>query len=66
MSSWLGRLVAFLRSGERRHVPRVDEEQRQALKRQRVVATRLARRLGTTPEDLLDYRRADRILANHR
>ena len=64
MSSWFGGLLRRLR-GERRHALRHSAEKVQVVNRQYEIATRLARHMGTTPEELLDYRRADRILGGH-
>jgi glutamyl-tRNA reductase len=47
-------------------MPRPNAERVQVVNRQYAVATKLAKRLGTTPEALLDYKRADRILGGHR
>ena len=60
-------LRSFIRrllSGERRHKPRQNAERVQIVNRQYAVAAKLARRLHTTPEELMDYRRADRILGH--
>jgi glutamyl-tRNA reductase len=65
MPNLLARLRRWWR-GERRHVPRQNAERVRVVNRQYAVATKLARRLGTTPEALLDYKRADRILGGHR
>lgn len=59
----------FLRrraNGERRAKPRASAEKVQVVNRQYVVAQRLAQHYGTTPDELLDYRRADRILGERR
>lgn len=61
----LDRLRRLIR-GERRQHTRPSQERVAIVNRQYAVASRLARRLGTTPEDLLDYRKADRILAGRR
>lgn len=58
---WQG-LLRRLR-GERRHAPRVNAEKQQIIKRQWNAAVRLAQTTGDTPESLLDYKRADTILA---
>jgi len=50
--------------GERRRVPRLNSERVRYVNEQYAVAKKAARKLGTTPEELLDYRRADGIL-NH-
>jgi hypothetical protein len=52
--------------GERRHRPRENAEKVAYVNRQYDVALKVARKLRTTPEELLDYRRADRILARER
>lgn len=52
--------------GERRQKPRMDPARVDVVNRQYAAASRLARKLGTTPEALMDYRRADRILGSHR
>ena len=52
--------------GDRRRVPRQNAERVTIVNRQYAIATKLAKRYGTTPEALLDYRRADRILGGHR
>lgn len=61
MRSWLRRLF----EGERRHRPRHSAEKVQVVNRQAMVAEKLARRLGTTPDELYDYHVADRILGKH-
>ena len=61
MRSWVRQLL----SGERRRQPRYNPEKLQVVNRQAVVAETLARRLGTTPDELYDYRVADRILGRH-
>lgn len=48
--------------GERRHAPRENAEQEQIQRRLYAAAARLARAIGGTPEELLDYRRADGAL----
>jgi len=58
---WLLRVLP----GERRHVPRLSAERIQVITRQYAAAERLAQAIGTTPEELLDYRNADRILGGH-
>lgn len=55
---WLLRML----SGERRRAPRLNAERVHVVNRQYAAAERLARAVGTTPEELLDYRTADRIL----
>ena len=65
MPDLLARLRRWLR-GERRHAPRHNAERVTIVNRQYTIATKLAKRYGTTPEALLDYRRADRILGGHR
>lgn len=60
-------MLSFLRRllrGERRQRPRANAERVQIVNRQYAVAAKLARKLRTTPEELLDYRRADRILGH--
>lgn len=52
--------------GERRRMPRQNAERVTIVNRQYALAQKLAKRYGTTPEALLDYRRADRILGGHR
>ena len=59
-------LVARLLRGERRRAPRENAERVQITNRQYDAATRLARHVGTTPEEVVDYRRADRILGGQR
>ena len=46
-------------------MPRQNAERVTIVNRQYAIATKLAKRRGTTPEALLDYRRADRILGGH-
>ena len=47
--------------------PEVDDPVAQRVEhRQRVVAERLSKITGQNPDDLLDYRRADRILGDGR
>lgn len=53
-------------SGERRRVPRRNAERITIVDRQYAIATKLAKKHGTTPDALLDYRRADSILGGHR
>lgn len=66
MPDLLGRFRRWW-GGERRRVPRNrDGERTRIVNRQYAVALKLAKRYGTTPEALLDYRRADRILGGHR
>ena len=65
MTDWLYSLMRRLR-GERRHRPRQNAERVAYVNRQYAVAAKVARKLRTTPEDLLDYHRADRILARER
>lgn len=65
MNEWLTNLARRFH-GERRSAPRPNAEQAEAVRRQWIVASRVAKRLGTTPEELLDYHRADGILANGR
>lgn len=62
MRDWARRVIRRLK-GERRHKPRLNAERVRYVNDQYAVAVRAARRLGTTPEELLDYRRADGILA---
>lgn len=65
MPDLLARLRRWWR-GERRHSPRQNAERVTIVNRQYAIATKLAKRDGTTPEALLDYRRADRILGRRR
>jgi hypothetical protein len=65
LTSWLRSFMRRLR-GERRHRPRENAEKVAYVNRQYDVALKVARKLRTTPEELLDYRRADRILARER
>lgn len=53
-------------SGERRWRPRINAERVHVSKRLADAEIRLARKLGTTPEELLAYRLADRILGEGR
>lgn len=62
----LWRRLKSIFSGERRHSPRFQPERVDVTNRQYEVARVLASRLGTTPEELLDYRHADRILGSRR
>lgn len=55
---WLG--------GERRRMPRYNAEMVTVTNRLYDAEVRLARKLGTTPEELFDYRRADSILGGRR
>lgn len=57
--AWLRRVWR----GERRQRPRVNQERAEVINRQWAAAVKLARVTGRTPEELLDYRQADRILA---
>lgn len=66
MAASLWRRLMQLVRGERRHSFRLNAERVQVTNRQYEAAVRLARHLGTTPEDLFDYRRADRILGERR
>lgn len=61
MSSWWRRFLATIR-GERRQVPRLNSERVAITNRQYAAALQLARRTGGTPDELIDYHRADRIL----
>lgn len=61
--SLLASLIRRLFGGERRRRTRTDPEHAAIMSRQERLARRLAMRLNTTPEELLDYRRADRILS---
>jgi hypothetical protein len=65
LTSWLRSFMRRMR-GERRHRPRENAEKVAYVNRQYDVALKAARKLRTTPEELLDYRRADRILARER
>jgi hypothetical protein len=65
MRSWLHGVVRRL-GGERRRAARPNAEKVQVVNRQYAVAVKLARHTGTTPEQLLDYHRADSILGGHR
>ena len=60
----LGSFLRRLLNGERRRKPRQNTERVQIVNRQYAVASKLARRLHTTPEELMDYRRADQILGH--
>lgn len=53
-------------TGERRHRPRINAERIHVSKRVADAEIRLARKLGTTPDALRDYQRADRILGGQR
>lgn len=50
-------------SPKRQRTPRETQERVDVVNRQYAAAVRLARKVGSTPEDLLDYRRADALLA---
>lgn len=50
-------------TGERRAAPRSDEVKRDVTRRQVLVARRLSPIVGVPSHELLDYRRADRILS---
>ena len=65
MASWL-RTIWRRIHGERRHRLRPNRNHVEYLNRQYAVAVKAARKLHTTPEELLDYRRADRILGKQR
>lgn len=65
IGSWLRALTRNLR-GERRRVGRLSSERVRYVNDQYAVAVKAARKLGTTPEELLDYRRADGILGARR
>ena len=61
----LNKLLSKIRrpfNGDRRKHRRPNAERARVVNRQYEAALRLARSLGTTPEELLDYRKADRIL----
>lgn len=57
----LSKLLAWLR-GEQPPKPRVDELALQVTRRQRAVAERLSAVTGRSPAELMDYRRADKLL----
>lgn len=62
-------LLAAIRrlvGGERRRAPRHDRAQVAVTNRLANAEIRLAKKLGTTPEELFDYRRADSILSRGR
>lgn len=65
----MDRLIGFLRgllTGDRRRRQRIDPERVNVTNRLADAELRLARKLRTTPEELFDYRRADRILGGRR
>lgn len=65
MHSWIRSSVRWLR-GERREFGRLSQHRVRYVNSQYAVAVKAARKLGTTPEELLDYRHADRILGGRR
>lgn len=65
----MGKLLGFLRglfTGDRRRRMRIDPERVNVTNRLANAEIRLARHVGTTPEELFDYRRADHILGRRR
>lgn len=62
LRGWFRRILG----GERRRTPRLNAERVQVVNRQYAAAVKLGRQVGRTPEELLDYRRTDRILGSHR
>ena len=62
----LARFLGWIFGRDRRKAPRVDPVALDVERRQREVARRLAPIVGKTPEELLDYHRADRILGRQR
>ena len=56
------RTIRRLLGGERRHQPRQNAERQEIVNRQYRAIAAIARQHGTTPEQLMDYRNADRIL----
>lgn len=64
LSKLLGRLLG--RPDPQRSQPAIDPLALQVAREQRAIARRLSRITGRTPEELLDYERADRILAEGR
>lgn len=62
----LGRLMRRIFGGDRRRRPRLHPERVAISTRQDAIARRLAMHLGTTPDQLLDYHRADGILRRRR
>lgn len=64
----LSRLIRRLlgRPDPARSRPPIDPLAMQVAREQRHLAKRLSRITGKTPEELLDYERADRILASGR
>lgn len=64
MRELLGRLMLLIH-GERRHRPREHAMRYEAVRRQHLVASRIAAVLGTTPDDVLRdaAKRAERRLA---
>lgn len=65
----LSSLVAWLRrriDPPKASPPAVDPLALEVSREQRNLAKRLSRLTGRTPEELLDYRRADRILGGRR
>lgn len=59
---WLMRMLR----GERRHTTRHNAEMVQVTNRLANAELTLSRKLGTTPERLFDYKRADAILGGSR
>jgi len=60
------RVVSWLR-GEPPEEPHVDDDLAvEVSRRQRRVAERLSAVTGRDPNELMDYRRADKILRHHR
>ena len=56
------RAIRRLFGGERRRTPRISAERTQIVNRQYRAVMKLAQQRGMTPEELMDYRTADRIL----
>lgn len=65
MNSVIRDLLARFKA-DRRRAPRESAERASVVRRQYAAAVKLARVVHTTPEELLDYRRSDRILAGRR